>query len=438
MDRLLTSKLVSWKNQENRKPVLLDGARQVGKSYLIERCFGEVHFRQVHKLDFLTSPDLANIFEASLKPLELLNAIQITLDTEIDPLQDLIFFDEIVECQNALNALKFIAEDCPDWFVCSSGSNIGLIDSFPVGKVDILELFPMCFEEFLMAAGSAILLQNYQQMSRLKVVHDKLWPLMLDYYFVGGMPEAVNAWQNAENLGVIEKSEKVSSIHRSLIAGYQKDFGKYSGKVNAQHIEKIFSNIPAQLSQNIDGSVKRYRFGGIIEKRKGYMDLHGPIDWLEKTRLISKCYSITVEPASPLAAYKKESLFKLFFFDVGLLGHMLGLSYAEHQAQTFTYKGYLAENFVQNELRVIGYYPSYSWNVKEAEVEFLYKSSAGDIIPVEVKSGKRTKAKSLQSYIKRYNPAKTLKLIGSVGGSADADGVNLVWPLYYAARVIDL
>ena len=436
MDRLLTTRLIDWKAQKKRKPVLLDGARQVGKSYLIERCFGAEHFRKVIKLDFLTNPDLANIFSASLKPQDVLTAIQVTLGIEIDPKQDLIFFDEIGECQKALDCLKFIAEDCPGWFVCSSGSNMGLIDSFPVGKVEILELFPMCFEEFLMASGNTMLLQCYRDMSRLQVVHDKVWQLMLDYYFVGGMPEAVNAWYNTENKGVIEKSGKVSAIHRDLVAGYQKDFGKYSGKVNAQQIETVFSNIPSQLAKNIDGSVKRYRFGGIIEKKKGYKDLNGPIEWLEKTRLISKCYPITTEPASPLMAYKKESLFKLFFFDVGLLGHMLGLSYTEHQVQNFSYKGYLAENFVQNELRVIGYYPTYSWNVKESEVEFLFKTGAGEIIPIEVKSGKRTKAKSLQSYINRYNPVKTLKLIGSAGGNEDP--VNLVWPLYYACKVVDL
>jgi len=434
MKRLLISELIKWKALEKRKPILLDGARQVGKTYLVE-LFGAQDFRQVIKLDFLANPQLADIFKENLNPESILINIQIALNIDFDPQHDLIFFDEIGECQQALNALKFFAESRPELYICASGSNIGLIDSFPVGKVHLLELFPLSFEEFLMASDQPVLLDQYRKVSRQQVVHHKLWQLFLDYYFVGGMPEAVATWFADNGVGINARCQNVAKIHHDLFIGYARDFGKYAGKVNAQHIERVFQAIPQQLSQYVDDSVKRFRFGGVVEKKRGYKDLYGPIEWLEKSKLISKCYPVNSPPKSPLSAYKKENLFKLFFFDIGLLGHLLGLSYTEHKIQDFSYKGYLAENFVQNELRCHGYYPTYAWQQKEAEIEFLYKNSRGDIIPVEVKSGRRTQAKSLKSYIQQFTPKKTMKLVGAAGGTQD--NVHMVWPIYYAGMLSD-
>ncbi len=382
------------------------------------------------------------LFEASLDPKDILLNIELELGLDIDAETDLLFFDEIGECSNALKSLKFFAEKRPDLYLCASGSNIGLLDSFPVGKVEMKELFPMTFEEFVMASGNPKILQAFRQGAQLQAAHNKLWALMLDYYFVGGMPEAVTTWfgkQNKEGLlaGINERCAMVQSIHKALISGYLRDFGKYAGKTNAQHIDMVFRNVPLQLSKNIDASVKRYRFSGIIERKRSYLDLSSPIDWLEKTKLVSRCYPIDCEPQSPLVPYRKDNFFKLFMFDVGLLGHMLDISYQEHRQQNFEYKGYLAENFVQNELRASGYYPTYSWEFRQAEIEFLYKTPTGEIIPVEVKSGKRTQAKSLRSYKERYNPKRTMKLIGSVG-SGTSERTDMVWPLYYACRLCTL
>ena len=436
MDRLLITQLLNWKNQPKRKPLLLDGARQVGKSYLIETCFGKVHFHRVVKLDFLANPNLAGLFGASLNPQDILLNIELELGVDINANTDLLFFDEIGECPAALNSLKFFAEQRPDLYLCASGSNVGLLNSFPVGKVDALELFPMSFEEFVMASGNEKILSAFRQGLQLQASHNKLWELLLDYYFVGGMPEAVETWfaDGGKFTGINERCSRIQSIHRSLLSGYLRDFGKYGGKVNAQHIERVFRNVPLQLSKNMDASVTRYRFGGVIERKRSYLDLSSPIDWLEKTKLVSRCYPIDCEPESPLSAYRKENFFKLFLFDIGLLGHMLDISYQEHLQQSYEYKGYLAENFVQNELRASGCYPTYSWDFRQAEIEFLVKTNNGEIIPVEVKSGKRTRAKSLQTYIERYKPARTVKLIGSVGG-AEHPVQNITWPLYYASRL---
>ncbi|WP_252178464.1 ATP-binding protein [Endozoicomonas sp. 4G] len=436
MDRLLNTQLLDWKTQPKRKPLLLNGARQVGKSYLIEESFGKEHFNRVLKLDFLANPHLAGLFKASLNPQDILLNIELELSVDINARSDLLFFDEIGECPAALSSLKFFAEQRPDLYLCASGSNIGLLNSFPVGKVEALELFPMSFEEFVMASGNMKILEAFRRGLQIQAAHNKLWDLLLDYYFVGGMPEAVNTWfaDGGKLNGINERCSQIRAIHQRLLSGYLHDFGKYGGKVNAQHIERVFRNVPLQLSKNIDASVKRYRFSGVIERKRSYLDLISPIEWLEKSKLMSRCYPIDCEPKSPLSAYRKENFFKLFLFDIGLLGHMLDISYQEHRQQSYEHKGYLAENFVQNELRASGCYPTYSWDFRQAQIEFLFKTDDGEILPVEVKSGKRTRAKSLKSYVERYQPARTVKLIGSVGG-VEQERQNIIWPLYYAGRL---
>lgn len=433
MERLLTRRLIDWKEQDTRKPLLLDGARQTGKTYLIEKCFGEVQFERVIKLDFLANPELAEIFVENLNPADIIDRIELTLEVVVDLKKHLLFFDEIGECQLAVNSLKYFAEQMPDIYLCASGSNIGLLDSFPVGKVQLLELNPMCFEEFLMAQSNCRLLQEYTQLSRSQTVHRKLWEILTDYYYVGGMPEAVSSWFQSSEHSLARRCDAVRNIHASLLAGYIRDFGKYSGKVNALHIETIFKNIPLQLSKNVDHSVKRYKFSGVVSQKKRYQDLLGPIEWLEKTRLSSRCYPVNCQPKVPFTAYRRENIFKLFCFDIGMLGFMLDLNYLDHQSQSFEFKGYIAENFVQNELRTAGYYPTYSWEERNAEIEFIFKDRLSRIVPVEVKSSSRTKAQSMKSFINRYSPEKTVKLIGAAGGTEN--GRHLVLPLYYASRL---
>jgi len=437
MKRLLLNKLLAWKELPSRKPILLEGARQTGKSYLLEVLFGQ-HFDQVIRLDFLEQPALANLFLESLNPEDILTNIELEFNVAINRKKALIIFDEIGECQLAVNSLKFFAEQCPDMYICASGSNIGLLGSFPVGKVELLALYPLTFEEFLLASDQKPLVKAFEQMNMSKIAHEKLFSLLIDYYFVGGMPEAVSSWfENHDTLNttpsIIERIDKITQIHEGLIAGYERDFGKYSDKISAQHIQAIFHNIPVQLSRNIDDSVKRFKFKDVIKKKSRYQDLSSPINWLEKCKLLSKCHPVDSEPKSPLPALAKENIFKLFLFDIGLLGHMLGLTYKEHRDQKYNYKGYIAENFVQNELIVQFGSPSYSWEYARSEIEFLTKNDDGKIVPIEVKSGKRTRAKSLAVYVERYQPKATIKLIGSTGSIEDSSA--LVLPLYYASKV---
>ena len=436
MERLLLQQLLDWKKRDKRKPILLDGARQTGKSYLLEKLFG-AHFIQVVRLDFLEQPHFADLFTDSLRPDDILANIELALDLAIDRKNALIIFDEVGECQAAVNSLKFFAEQKPDMFICASGSNVGLLASFPVGKVELLELYPLTFEEFLWAAQQPRLVKAFEELNLSKVAHEKLFSVLIDYYFVGGMPEAVDAWFNSHgDPSIIERTGRVSSVHDALIAGYERDFGKYSDKISAQQINAVFRNIPKQLAQHVDDSVKRFKFKDVIKNVSRYQQLAGPIDWLEKCKLVSKCHPIDSQPTSPLPALSKDNIFKLFFFDVGLLGHLLGLSYREHREQGFSYKGYIAENFVQNEWVAQQGGPTYSWEYARSEIEFLFKSSTDALIPVEVKSGKRTRAKSLSVYVDRYSPQKTIKLVGSTGFVDDLKA--LVLPLYFASKVTQL
>ncbi len=435
LQRLLIDDLRAWRREPTRKPLLLDGARQVGKTWLIDRIFGPREFRAVHRFDFRREPGLERLFAESLDPRTVLSNLELHVDAGIDVERDLVFFDEVGECQPAVDALKYFAEALPRAFVCASGSNVGLLDSFPVGSVRQLEMFPLCFEEFLMAAGRPRLLQAFRERRRGEAVHLQLWPLLLDYYFVGGMPEAVSHW--FETAGSIRgRAEGVARIHRELVAGYRRDFGKYAGKLHAQHIDAVFSNVPRQLAASEDGSVRRFRFRNAIERKRRYRELRGPIDWLEAAKLVRKCYPVKDRPRVPLWAQARRNIFKLYLFDVGLLGHMLGLTYADQRSQDFSFKGYVAENFVQTELSARVSYPTFGWEQAQAEVEFLHRARDGAIVPVEVKSGGRTRARSLRSYLERYEPRRAIKLVGRPGG--DGDGGVEMWPLYYAQHLRDL
>ena len=435
LQRLLIDDLLEWKRQPVRKPLLLDGVRQVGKTYVVDRIFGPQEFRQVHRLDFRQEPGLAGLFADSLNPRTILSNMELRLDVSIDVERDLVFFDEVGECQPAVDSLKYFAEALPQAFVCASGSNVGLLGSFPVGKVRQLEMFPLGFEEFLAAAGRPKLLQAFRERRRGQAVHQELWPLLLDYYFVGGMPEAVAHWFETAG-SVRERAEGVSRIHRELVMGYRRDFGKYAGKLHAQHIDAVFSNVPRQLAASQDDSVQRFRFRDVIERKHRYRELRGPVDWLEAAKLVRKCYPIKERPRVPLWAQARQNIFKLYLFDVGLLGHMLGLTYADQRAQDVSFKGYVAENFVQTELSARVGYPTFGWEQAQAEVEFLHRCLDGEIVPIEVKSGARTRARSLRSYVERYEPRRAIKLIGGSGG--EREGRIETWPLYYAQHLRDL
>lgn len=429
MKRLLLKTLLAWKAQATRKPLLIDGARQTGKTYLLQTLLGS-EYANVLRLDFLETPELAEAFAGSLSPADVLTNIELLTGQRFNPGTDLLILDEIGECQRAVTSLKYFAEKAPSYHVAASGSNIGLLSSFPVGKVEQHNLRPLTFEEFLWGTNEPALVQAFDSQAQSAAAHTRLFDKLTDYYFTGGMPEAVSAWFERTDTSIVERINRVSQIHANLIDGYRRDFGKYAGKTDAKLIESVFNGIPAQLSAHLDESVKRFKFKGVFERKSRYTEFASAIDWLHQCRLALKNYPIEGRPRTPLAAYQKDSMVKLFLFDVGLLNHMLGSSYKEIKQQDYEYKGYIAENFVQQELAAIGIEPSFSWSDARAEIEFIVTNEFGQVVPVEVKSGKRTRAKSLQSYIEKCDPHKTIKLTGTQG-SLPLEQRNIVMPLYF-------
>ena len=301
MQRLLLEKLLAWKNKSSRKPLLIDGARQTGKTYLLQTQLGKT-FEQVLRVDFLESPAMGDAFADSLDPEKIISNLELLTGQPFNSESGLLILDEIGECPRAVTALKYFAEKAPQMYVAASGSNIGLLNAFPVGKVEQYNLRPLSFREFLAASNEKALINAYDAQANSAAAHRKLFDSLTDYYFTGGMPEAVKTWYDPGESSVFERVQAISRIHSDVISGYLRDFGKYSGKVDAGLIEAVFRNVPSQLSSVIDESVKRYKFKDVYERKSRYSDLESAITWLEKCRLVLKNYLIEGTPRNPLAA----------------------------------------------------------------------------------------------------------------------------------------
>lgn len=416
MKRRIELAYQKWATTQQRKPLIIWGARQIGKTYSI-REWASRNFTHLVEMNFQETPSWKKVFAGDLHPDEVLRNIEISLARPIGRNgQDILFFDEIQECPEALTALKYFNEKAPHIPVIAAGSLLGVRlagTSFPVGKVEMLHMYPMSFGEFLQAASSSLYEIYANAISSPKsigaVAHERFWQFFKDYLAIGGLPEVVSEWIGAgARAGGIRAFNAARSKSQVLLAGYIADISKHSGKTNSMHIERVWRNVPLQLASHTDGSTQRFKFKDIIPGLKAYRELVRPIDWLTNAGLIIRrpiCHS----SGAPLAAYTKENIFKLQMFDVGMLGTMTGLSLKGIDAFDFgTYKGYLAENFVAEEL--CSSYPLrtampalHAWNEGQAEIEFLLESDAGPV-PVEVKSGGRVRAKSLRSYCERWNP----------------------------------
>lgn len=414
MLRSRLSDLIYWKNKTERKPLVLWGARQVGKTYLLKE-FGQKEFPNVHVLNFEEYPTATKIFDKDLNPARILNEIQLFLDGLIHPETDLLIFDEIQHAPNALTSLKYFYEKMPQMAVCAAGSLLGVGlsgESFPVGKVTFLDLCPMNFEEFLLGSGNEQLLNYLKNHSRTEPLpewlHNRVWELWKHYLITGGLPEVVDTYRQFQD-NLYLAFQKVRDVQHDLLDTYMADIAKHSGKINAMHIERLWRNVPAQLARTQDGSAPKFKFKDAIPGFRGYEQLSAPMNWLEKAGLILKT-SIIHTAERPLSGQMAENRFKLYLFDVGLLGAMNRLSPAVLYNMEFgRYKGYIAENFVAQELVSMGIKELFCWEGRTSEIEFLLDTLQG-IIPVEVKSGINTKAKSLKVFEDRYHPGKSIVL----------------------------
>jgi predicted AAA+ superfamily ATPase len=408
MKRTIYKQLLDWKHSTDRKPLLLKGARQVGKTYLLEE-FGRNEFQNTIYLNFEKNKSLAKIFSFDLDPKRILSEIALHFKKKINIEHDLLIFDEIQACPEALTSLKYFCEELPSAHVACAGSLLGVYlspVSYPVGKVDKLYMHPMSFGEFLLALGDEelyVFLEKLTMQSTISdYVHEYLWERLKCYFVVGGLPEVVALYVKHRKDSFVA-FEKTRQKQRDLIDDYYADIAKHSGKVNAMHIKRIWQSVPEQLASTQDGSAKKFKFREAVKGVDRYSKLADAIDWLENAGLIIKIHIVS-ESKIPLKAYKKENSFKLVLFDVGILGAMCDLDPATILAQDYgSYKGFFAENYVAQAFTYKDPQELYAWEGKTSEIEFVRQHNSS-LIPYEVKSGWVTQSKSLKVYQERYHP----------------------------------
>lgn len=437
MNRFFWNELLAWKNQPSRKPLLLQGARQVGKTWILKE-FGRREFDHLVLLDFAKDKSLAGFFNGDLKPDRILTDLSVYLGQHIDLAKTLLVFDEIQHCPEALTSLKYFHEAHPGAWICASGSLLGLglsEQNFPVGNVQRAWLRPMNFFEFLEALDEKPLRDLLTGSARKRFaiappIHAKAFSLLKEYMITGGLPEVVDHYRaNREDRPAAFRAAR--TLQKELIDSYLDDIAKHAGKLSAVKIAALFNNIPVQLARETKG-MRKFFFKDAAPGAASYAALEGPLEWLVKAGLIYRvpvCRTVR----QPLKAHAEPNAFMLYLFDTGILGAMLELDPGLiHRYDFGQFKGFLAESFVIQELMSEDQGTVFTWRGKTAEIEFLI-SAGGEIIPVEVKSGLNTKAKSMNVYREKYHPAHAVLLSGQGANQLD-DGL-LHAPLYLAGAM---
>lgn len=438
MERNISDQLISWMKKRSRKPLIVRGARQVGKTYSLEK-FGNNHFKACHYLNFEEDEQLTSIFSKDLKPDRILKELEFYLDSSISVKEDILFFDEIQACPRALNSLKYFQEKRPDQAIVAAGSLLGveLNDvSFPVGKVEFIDMHPLSFIEFLNAVGDhssySFLKEFHKDLDIPEIVHKRLWQQMKNYMIVGGLPEAVKAWKDSRETP-FAAFKAVRKVQKDLLTAYLADMAKHSGQQNSMHLERLWNNIPNQLAREQDGSAAKFKFKNVIPGVRGYERLAGSIDWLVKAGLINKVVMVN-SGNLPFSAYARENNFKLYCFDTGLLGALANLSPKTILDYNYgSYKGYFAENFAAQEFRWADNLTLYFWRERTAEVEFI-REVEGTVLPIEIKSGWVTQAKSIKVFAEKYNPPYRIILSGRPFRLDHKNRVHS-YPLYLAGKI---
>ena len=406
MERLAMRQLEEWNNRKNRKPLILKGARQVGKTWLMKE-FGRTHFKYTAYVNFDNNKNMANVFEEDYDIDRILMAINIETGVKINPEETLIIFDEIQECSKAIASLKYFYEEAPEYAVIAAGSLLGVAIhkgvSFPVGKVDTLELNPLNFREFLLAVGEEGLARLIDEVNMLLIENfrEKYIDWLKKYYFIGGMPEVVSSF-------VAERDfTEVRRLQRRIIEMYEADFSKHTSTNELPRIRMVWNSIPMQLAKEN----KKFFFGKIKEGARA-KEFEIAIEWLLDCGLIKKVYNVS-KPAMPLKAYTEFSAFKLYLLDVGLLAAMSELdakSILSGNMIFVEFKGALTEQYVLQQLiagtEFTPYY--YSETKSEGEIDFLIQKGT-NIVPIEVKAEENLKAKSLRVYCDKFKPQMAIR-----------------------------
>lgn len=399
MERNLLQQLMVWKNKPNRKPLIIRGARQVGKTWLMKE-FGKREYTQTAYVNFESSKLLKNLFVDNFDLQRILTAIQIETGVQIHPENTLIILDEIQEAEGAITSLKYFYENLPNYHIIAAGSLLGVAlhqqTSFPVGKVEFLDLYPMSFREFLLAMKQQPLLDllKSKDWTLIKTFKEKYIDLLKHYYFVGGMPEAVSYFSQNNDFN------ETRAIQKRILLAYEQDFSKHAPIDIVPRIRMLWNSIPSQLSKEN----KKFIYGAVKPGSRS-KDFELALSWLIDCGLTHKICRVS-KPGMPLKAYEDMNAFKLFIVDVGLLAAMGDIdarTIIDGNAIFEEFKGALTEQYVLQQLITIPDIAIYYWSAEKsnAEVDFVIQFN-GQIVPIEVKASENLQAKSLKSFCQRY------------------------------------
>ena len=406
MKRKLLDNLIEWKNKEGHKPLILEGARQVGKTWLMKE-FGRTQYKKVAYINFDRNLKMREAFETDLDTKRLITAIGLDAEFKITPEDTLIIFDEIQECPRAITSLKYFNEEAQEYDIIAAGSLLGVAHhsgtGFPVGKVEFLNLYPLSFNEFLDAMGKEqfVELIEKQDYEMIKLFNNKFEDLLKQYCYIGGMPEVVQNFVDNNDFN------QVRTIQKRILSAYERDFSKHIPANTVEKARMLWNSIPTQLAKEN----KKFIYNA-IKKGSRAKEFETALTWLRNNGLVYQVHKIT-KPGLPISAYANLDAFKLFVLDVGLLGALSGLD-----AKTILgkyeifqeFKGAIAEQYVLQQLKTIENIPIYYWTneTSRAEVDFVIQIDS-KIIPVEVKAAKNLKAKSLKNYIGQFKPELALR-----------------------------
>lgn len=429
MKRNAILKLVQWKNSPERKPMVLRGARQVGKTWLMKE-FGKNYYDNYVYFNFDEEDELKSIFETNKNPHRIIELLSMISDEKIEPEKTLIIFDEIQECPEALNTLKYFKEKANEYHVITAGSLLGTLlakpKSYPVGMVNLLDIYPLTFDEFLNAIDSG-LYAYYESIQKEQVIEQIFHQRLLDaynyYLIIGGMPECVSSWIKYKDPAMVSK------IQRELIEVYENDFSKHNGKVNSGRILMVFRSIVSQLAKPNE----KFMYGAVREGARA-RDFEEAIEWLVSAGMLNRVYNVS-KMEHPLSAFDKLDQFKLFMFDTGLLKQMAGVDNSAILLKTdYQFKGPLTENYVLQQLQ--GQFevePRY-YSDKKGEIDFVVQNKM-EIIPIEVKGGEDRSANSFKTYVANNAPQHAYRF-SKRGYRKDGGFTNL--SLYLVRKTKDL
>lgn len=429
MYRMAMENLLAWKQSRRRKPLIIEGARQVGKTWLMKE-FGRQAYGDTVYINFDSNARMAELFASDLDTKRLVLGLELYAGRKIDPENALLIFDEVQEVPRALAALKYFCEDAPQYHIVCAGSLLGIAlhrgTSFPVGKVDFLKLYPLSFQEFLMAIGKKQFseLLDQQDFSMITSFRETYADALKQYYFVGGMPEAVESF--AEN----QDFNEVRQIQKRILAAYEQDFLKHAPNEVVPRLRMLWNSIPAQLAKEN----KKFIYGLVREGARA-KDYETALLWLSDCGLVHRVSRVNA-PGIPLRAYEDMKAFKLFVLDVGLLGCMTGLhqrTLLDGNALFVEFKGALTEQYVCQQLKTLAdlelcYYTN---DRGSCEVDFVV-DTGGRVMPLEVKAETNLRAKSLKTYREKFSPELAIRT--SMADYRKEDGlVNL--PLYAIGQI---